>query len=370
MPAFRMFLVAAAGTLMALFAAPLAASPAPAGASTITSPPLVVPPRSGPTHAAAATGSNQLNAMSCTSSTFCVAVGEQNVGAGGGTFTEKWNGTAWSVVPSVNRRRPQTTAWPRCRASARPSASRSAASGQGPGGGDVERQGVDTRLRRPAHRAARAPPELGLVRRPRCARCSDRPSAGARTRSSGTNGTARAVGHDRRDAGGRRRTTVSASGMSCVTASWCLAVGATDSVPDRGRPSARCGTGRPGRSSRPRRRPRRSAARCRRVSCAGVDFCRRSARPTCLPAHQNLTETWNGTTGRSRPARTLRFAEPGPERVSCFSATTCSAVGQAAATTGPSPATLALTWNGTAWAIVPNTPNGGTGRPTSPACPA
>ena len=58
MPAFRMFLVAAAGTLMALFAGPLVSSPAPAGASTITSPPTVAATNWTNGNAAAGSGSN------------------------------------------------------------------------------------------------------------------------------------------------------------------------------------------------------------------------------------------------------------------------------------------------------------------------
>ena len=107
MPAFRMFLVAAAGTLLALFAAPLASSPATAGASTITSPPTVAATNWTSSSAAAGSGSNQLNDVSCTTSTFCVAVGLENNGTGGGTLIEQWNGTSWTVVPSVNA--PATT---------------------------------------------------------------------------------------------------------------------------------------------------------------------------------------------------------------------------------------------------------------------
>ena len=78
------------------------------------------------------------------------------------------------------------------------------------------------------------------------------------------------------------------------------------------------------------------------------------------PLTQNLIETWSGTSWAVTPSPdtspTLSQALTG---VSCFSATTCSAVGQANAASGPSPATLALSWNGTAWTIVPNTPNDG-----------
>ncbi len=105
MPAFRMFLVVAAGTLMALFAGPLASPPA--GAGTITSPPTVAATNWTSSSAAAGSGSNVLNDVSCTTSTFCVAVGSENLGGTGDTLIEQWGGTSWTVVPSVDA--PATT---------------------------------------------------------------------------------------------------------------------------------------------------------------------------------------------------------------------------------------------------------------------
>src|ERR1700722_4569626 len=98
-------LVATAGAMVAFTAATVIA--APAGAVNPTSPPTVSAVQWTDAHAAGGTGSNQLNNISCTSASFCVAVGQQNVGTGGGTLTEVWNGTAWKVVPSVNA--PATT---------------------------------------------------------------------------------------------------------------------------------------------------------------------------------------------------------------------------------------------------------------------
>ena len=56
----------------------------------------------GPGGAASAT-SGQFHAVSCTSATFCTAVGEQSTGSGGAaTLAERWNGSAWSIVSSPN----------------------------------------------------------------------------------------------------------------------------------------------------------------------------------------------------------------------------------------------------------------------------
>ncbi len=47
---------------------------------------------------------NALDSVSCTSPTFCVAVGVYNApDLGTGTLVESWDGTAWSVIPSPNR---------------------------------------------------------------------------------------------------------------------------------------------------------------------------------------------------------------------------------------------------------------------------
>jgi len=62
----------------------------------------VVSPYAGPGGAASAT-SSQLHGVSCTSATFCMAVGEQGTSSGGATtLAERWNGSAWSIVASPN----------------------------------------------------------------------------------------------------------------------------------------------------------------------------------------------------------------------------------------------------------------------------
>ena len=100
MSGFRTFLVAAAGLLVALTMGSLG-SPQVLAAG-LTSPPTVGATNWSNANAPSASGSNLLNDVSCVASTFCVAVGQQNSGAGGGTLVEQWNGTTWAVVPSAN----------------------------------------------------------------------------------------------------------------------------------------------------------------------------------------------------------------------------------------------------------------------------
>jgi len=50
------------------------------------------------------TGNNVLNAVSCTSSTSCVAVGFYYNGSSvAQTLVESWNGTAWSIITTPNK---------------------------------------------------------------------------------------------------------------------------------------------------------------------------------------------------------------------------------------------------------------------------
>ena len=148
MPAFRMFLVAAAGTLMALFAGPLGIPAGPRRCQHDHQPAhrgrheldelqrcggvrlepaerrvvhdlhllrgggLGEPPRRGrtlieqwngttwtvvPSVNAPATTGDTLNSVSCVATTFCLAVG----GSTTGPVAETWNGTSWSFVTAA-----------------------------------------------------------------------------------------------------------------------------------------------------------------------------------------------------------------------------------------------------------------------------
>ena len=97
------------------------------------------------------------------------------------------------------------------------------------------------------------------------------------------------------------------------------------------------------------------------VSCAGALFCQAVGQVDGT-TNQNLIAAWNGTQWTITPnvPDTSPTQNQGLTAVDCFSPTTCSAVGSAAAASAPSPATSALEWNGTSWSIVSGTPNQGT----------
>ena len=156
-----------------------------------------------------------------------------------------------------------------------------------------------------------------------------------------------------------------ALGMSCVSATWCLAVGVNDiQITATASAFSEMWNGTNWTLVTTPAPSTATGSLLGSVSCAGVNFCAAVGQGTFAgPLTQNLVETWSGTSWAVTPSPdtspTLSQELTG---VSCFSATTCSAVGQANANSGPSPATLALSWNGTTWSIVPNTPNDGTNQ--------
>jgi hypothetical protein len=352
-------LVATAGALVAFTATAVMA--APAGAVNPTSPPTVSAVQWTDAHAAAGTASNQLSDVSCSSASFCVAVGGQNVGTGGGTLTEKWNGTAWSVVPSVNV--PATTDDTLASVSCVGPLFCLAVGTSGQGPVAETWNGTAWSLVSAVLPAGSTSAGLGSVSCVATTACEVLGTAvsGSTGTIFGNQWNGSVLSATTAATPAAAGVTVSATGMSCVSATWCLAVGATDTTPTAvpfsemwngtawtlvTTPPAATGTG----------------SLLRAVSCAGTGFCEAVGQSNAAgPLNQNLIETWNGTvwTITTSPNTSTTLSQ-GLTGVSCFSATTCSAVGQANAASGPSPATLALSWNGTAWSIVPNTPNDGT----------
>ncbi len=358
-------LIATAGALVALTLPALSA--APAGAANPTSPPTVSAAQWTDTHAASASTSltNVLNAVSCTSSTFCVAVGQQNVGSGGGTLTEQWNGTAWSVVPSVNA--PATSGDTLGSVSCVGPSFCLAVGSTGQGPVAETWNGTAWTLVSAILPAGSTSASLGSVSCVATTICEVLGTAVSGSTGSvfGNQWNGSVLSATTAATPAAAGVTVSALGMSCVSATWCLAVGATDttatSVPfsEMWNGTAWALVTTPAPSSA-------TGSLLRSVSCTGVNFCAAVGQGAFAgPVNQTLVETWSGTAWAvTTSPDTSASLSQGLTGVSCFSATTCSAVGQAAASSGPSPATLALTWNGTTWAIVPNTPNGGTVQTT------
>ena len=338
---------------------------APAGAANPTGPPTVSAVQWADTHAPAGTGSSQFNSISCTSASFCVSVGSQNLTTGGGTLAETWNGTKWSVMPSVD-----------------PPASSSDAllsvSCVGPSfclavGGTGANTIAET-WNGSAWTLVTAPTPAGVTSASltsvSCVATNMCEVLGTSvTGSMGSifgnqwNGSSLSLTPAATPASSASTPIPEALGISCVSTTWCLAVGVNDvQVTATASAFSEVWNGTSWSLATTPAPSTATGSLLRWVSCAGVNFCAAVGQATFAgPMNQNLIETWSGTSWAVTPSPdTSASLSQELSGVSCFSATTCSAVGQANAATGPSPATLALSWNGTAWSIAPNTPNGGT----------
>ncbi|HEY6426944.1 MAG TPA: hypothetical protein VIX84_06905 [Acidimicrobiales bacterium] len=91
------------------------------------------------------------------------------------------------------------------------------------------------------------------------------------------------------------------------------------------------------------------------VSCVGTGFCVAvgASSPGSGPAFENVIETWNGTAWTLlplTPSTPPAFADF-LQGVSCFSATTCTAVGGMWTNNAPNISTQVLTWNGQTWSV-------------------
>ena len=94
------------------------------------------------------------------------------------------------------------------------------------------------------------------------------------------------------------------------------------------------------------------------VSCVSAVSCKAVGEYTAAGVDLTLVESWNGKTWAIAPSPNDGANPSLLSGVSCFSATACQAVGNSAA--GTVDRTLVETWNGTAWTITPS-PNPTTG---------
>jgi len=341
---------------------------ASAVAGNPTSTPTVAATNWSNANAPSGMGQNQLNSVSCTSSSFCVAVGQQNESTGGGTLIEQWNGTSWTVVPGVSV--PLTA-----------SDTLDSVSCVGPtfclavgskGGGLAEAwdgtSWTQVTVAIPSNVNA-----LVVLYSVSCVSTTLCEVLGT-----GYDINVPVVFGDQWNGSSlslvpaatpnvSSNSVVGATGMDCVSATWCIAVGGTNLINTTTTPFAELWNGSswslmstlvvPGGVT---------GSYLASVSCAGAAFCQAVGQVNGSTHSQNLIEKWDGSQWTLTPnvPNTSPNLDQGLRGVSCFSETTCSAVGLALATSDPSPATLALGWNGSSWSIVNNTPNQGTMQTT------
>ncbi len=352
-----------ASALWAVFAG-VAPPPAASAAGTITSPPTVSATNWTNFNAAAGSGFNTLNDVSCTTSTFCVAVGTENTGAGGGTLIEQWNGTTWKVVPSVDA--PATTGDILNSVSCVGTTFCLAVGQTGTGPAVAETwNGTSWSFATAAAPSGSTSTILSSVSCVSATTCEVLGTASVAAVNTlfgnqwnGTVLTATAAAAPTVTASA---PTLVASGMDCVSASWCVAVGYGGTQNNAATSFGELWNGTAWTTQTMPQPSTGVGSQLSSVSCAGVSFCQAVGQVNLAgPLSQNLIASWNGTQWSltANVPDTSATENQFLTGVDCFSATTCSAVGSAAAASAPSPASSALTWNGTTWSIVPATPNG------------
>jgi len=251
-----------------------------------------------------------LNAVSCTSTSFCVAAGFQRQPSTPEPFFEHWNGTAWSVVP--------------------------AAIPVGSSGAGIT--GVSC-----------TGPTF-------CTAVGNQTVSGAGPLVEQWNGTAWSVVTTPNLAA---PGDAEFDGVSCRSTVFCMAVGyqagETQTLAEMW--NGTMWTVVPSSND-----PAGSASEFRSVSCVGSAFCAAvgySQGGSITNSSDNLVALWTGSafmmTAAPNPSAGFGGALYG---VSCFSATSCTAVGQSYLNAGGSQSdTQGQTWDGQSWSVV-TTPNG------------
>jgi hypothetical protein len=253
--------------------------------------------------------SNKLYGISCPSADSCIAVGYAAAG-GLKTLAETWNGTAWSIAPSPNRLAVGNLLGVSCLSAT-----------------DCTAVGAS----RPT-----------------------RDSTQSRTLIETWNGTAWSLVPSPNPSRGTGDDAL--YGVSCVSASFCAAVGYHGKSPvekaliETWNGSAWSVASSPGRGS---------ASSLSGISCLSASSC------TAVGAYSasglvsgTLVESWNGSTWSVVPSPNAGTAGNNDlSSVSCLSASFCTAVGSYFAANAAFQ-TLAETWNGSTWSVVP-TPDTG-----------
>ena len=296
-----------AGAVLAGLVVVLGAA-APVSAQVLTW--SVVPsPNPGPRSAG-----NALVGVSCVSATACTAVGGHNTR----TLIESWNGARWSVVPSP---------------------------GPGPGGGFLESVSCVSAT---ACMAVGVHLDMSLAESWNGARWSVVPSP-------------------------RPGSDSELHGVSCTVAGTCMAVGfyATSTGVVRTLIESWNGTR---WAVVPSRNPgtARSIRDLRSVSCTSAAACTATGNYFARRhgPGRTLVESWNGTRWAVVPSPS-RGSDSYLQGVSCTSAAACMATGYSTISGPDGPErTLAESWNGTRWSVVPTPNRGNASYLLSLSCPS
>jgi len=358
--------VVTAGTGIAAGASLAAATPATAGATAAGSP----APRTIPTPPALVTPStwtlgsipslnpafvNQIAADTCATSSFCVAVGNQSNASGTTTLIEQWNGSAWSIVksPNASGAGENQLYGVSC---AGPSFC-VAVGVSGPGSTYVDPlveqwNGSVWSLGTSATPPSVDSTQLNAVSCVTTTWCmavgySVNASSDRIAMAETWNGTVWAVSPTTPPAGS---VASQLDGIDCVSTSWCMAGGDYENGSSDFLSIAMLWSG-SSWSVVPSPNPGNgTSGYFDSMACAGTQFCVAAGYYYNGTVFQAEMAAWNGSTWSNV---TVPEAVPSTynylDDVACISATSCSAVGSAG---DPAASPVALTWNGQTWSLV------------------
>jgi len=139
--------------------------------------------------------------------------------------------------------------------------------------------------------------------------------------------------------------------VSCAAAGKCLAIGMYGTVSGNPRPLAWSLAGTTWTDRKPPAPAGTQSALLTGVSCGSASFCVLAGEASGKASSSTLLDSWNGTSfALMKPAIPAGDALVVLSTVSCASATSCTALGSGISMTNPnSPPGLAERWNGKAW---------------------
>ena len=338
-------------------------------AAALTTAPLVSASNWTNANAAPATVPSGLKSVSCTTSTFCVAVGTQSGNAGGGVLTEQWDGESWAVVPNPD----SSTVEASLSSVSCVGTTFCAAVGNMAINGtplamtwngstwSVSTAGITT----PSGATAAGLSSVSCVLVTVCETLGTyygQPGNVTTVSAYQWNGTSWSTETAATPPGIGSPAVTEASGMDCESSSWCVAVGNTNANSNDSSPFSETWNGSAWTLQATPAPTTGTGSFLSSVSCVGQTFCQAVGENIegSSTDVQNLIETWNGS-GWSIDANVPNAAPDALTGIDCFSTTSCTSVGS----TNPGPgsttsSSLVINWNGRGWSIVPNTPDGGT----------
>jgi hypothetical protein len=291
-----------------------------------------------------------LAAVSCASPSACTAVGSYRSVPGLSTLAERWNGTAWSIERTPNPRGASTSV---LFAVSCPSATACVAVGNhknGSGGHVMLAEAWDGTSWSIMPTPGPAKARRSFLFAVSCTSATDCVAVGSYQTAAGKHvtlaerwdGTSWSVQPTPNAPAAAGRSSL--SGVSCVSASFCMAVGFSgDPNGATARPLAEAWDGARWSLKPPVPAPGSSSG-LTGVSCPAAGACEAVG----FRSTGTLAEAWNGTSWSIQRSPGPNGATPQFTGVSCVSASACEAVG--------SPGAFAERWNGTVWSLQPSPP--------------